>query len=131
MVRLMLVLAPIMCILSGVAVSHILRTFLPNVDTVPEGVAVGSESGQKRPAPQMGAATAASRHARVDSTYPFKSQVSFFNFPRARLLGIDHPWRTSHNVTMVFGEGPQSPSIRASNQPVTHVGRRPGTGVPR
>lgn len=33
MVRLMLVLAPVMCILSGIAVSHLLSKFIKNVDT--------------------------------------------------------------------------------------------------
>lgn len=33
MVRLMLVLAPVMCILSGIAVSHLLTKYIKNVDT--------------------------------------------------------------------------------------------------
>jgi dolichyl-diphosphooligosaccharide---protein glycosyltransferase len=33
MVRLMLVLAPVMCILSGIAVSHLLSKYIKNVDT--------------------------------------------------------------------------------------------------
>lgn len=35
MVRLMLVLAPVMCILSGIAVSHLLTKYIKNVDTSP------------------------------------------------------------------------------------------------
>lgn len=35
MVRLMLVLAPVMCILSGIAVSHLLTKYIKNVDTAP------------------------------------------------------------------------------------------------
>lgn len=35
MVRLMLVLAPVMCVLSGITVSHLLSKYIKNVDTAP------------------------------------------------------------------------------------------------
>ena len=54
MVRLMLVLAPVMCILSGIAVSHILSSFMRNLDVV--------ESRGKR--------------KKSDGSYPFKNEVA-------------------------------------------------------
>lgn len=46
MVRLMLVLAPVMCILSGIAVSHLLTKFIRNVDT--SGAASGTEATKRQ-----------------------------------------------------------------------------------
>ena len=55
MVRLMLVLAPVSCILAGIGISGILRTYMKNI----EG------SGSK----------AASSKKKDDKTYPFKNEV--------------------------------------------------------
>ncbi len=55
MVRLMLVLAPVMCILSGIAVSGILSTFMKNLDIM---------NPRKK--------------KRSDSSYPLKNEVSLF-----------------------------------------------------
>ncbi len=57
MVRLMLVLAPVMCILSGIAVSHLLSSFMKNLDLVE---ARGS-SGKKK---------------KNDAAYPYKNEVA-------------------------------------------------------
>ncbi|VUZ56323.1 unnamed protein product [Hymenolepis diminuta] len=72
MVRLMLVLAPIMCIVSGVAISNILRTFLPNMSSKSTSSASSysnsnSSSYQKR-------SNFTSKSVKTDPTYPFKSQ---------------------------------------------------------
>ncbi|EUB64369.1 Dolichyl-diphosphooligosaccharide--protein glycosyltransferase subunit STT3A [Echinococcus granulosus] len=83
MVRLMLVLAPIMCILSGVAVSNILRTFLPNMiagssprDSFTAGANLSSALSQKRLS-SLGKQTKNSITGNyLDLTYPFKSQVA-------------------------------------------------------
>jgi dolichyl-diphosphooligosaccharide--protein glycosyltransferase len=53
MVRLMLVLAPVMCILSGIGVSSILTAYMKNLDTTRK---------DKKP-------------KKVDSTYPLKNEV--------------------------------------------------------
>ena len=55
MVRLMLVLAPVMCILSGIAVSGLLSSFMKNLDV--------STSRKKK---------------KADPTYPLKSEVAAF-----------------------------------------------------
>jgi len=57
MVRLMLVLAPIMCILGGIGVNHILTTYLKNIDT-------SSSSKDKK------------AKAKSDASYPAKSEVA-------------------------------------------------------
>nr|CUU98674.1 dolichyl diphosphooligosaccharide protein [Hymenolepis microstoma] len=72
MVRLMLVLAPIMCIASGVGISNVLRTFVPNMsDESKLSVSTSSSSNssfhQKR-------ANFNSKSSKNDPTYPFKTQ---------------------------------------------------------
>ena len=54
MVRLMLVLAPVMCILSGIAVSSILTTFMRNLD-------ISRKDKKSR---------------KADANYPIKNEVS-------------------------------------------------------
>jgi len=54
MVRLMLVLAPVMCILSGIAVSSTLTTYMKNLDV--------SRKDKKA--------------KKVDSSYPVKNEVN-------------------------------------------------------
>lgn len=54
MVRLMLVLAPVMCILSGIGISSILSAYMRNLD-----------SGRRDKKPK-----------KVDSSYPLKNEVS-------------------------------------------------------
>lgn len=56
MVRLMLVLAPVMCILSGIAVSGLLSSFMKNLDVF------NSKSKKKK----------------VDANYPLKNEVATF-----------------------------------------------------
>lgn len=84
MVRLMLVLAPIMCILSGVAVSNILRTFLPNMvagssahDSSTAGANLSNTLSHKRPSSFGKQAKNSIAGNYSDPTYPFKSQVSY------------------------------------------------------
>ncbi|KAM7537714.1 hypothetical protein Aperf_G00000071901 [Anoplocephala perfoliata] len=77
MVRLMLVLAPIMCIVSGVAISNILRTFLPSMSNEfsSNGSVLNSNSNssyQKRHTSNFKTIKSGSNFA--DPTYPFKSQ---------------------------------------------------------
>lgn len=55
MVRLMLVLAPVMCILSGIAVSHILASFMRNLDVM------DTRGGKKK---------------KDDGSYPHKNEIA-------------------------------------------------------
>uniref|UniRef100_A0A182W5G6 Dolichyl-diphosphooligosaccharide--protein glycosyltransferase subunit STT3A n=1 Tax=Anopheles minimus TaxID=112268 RepID=A0A182W5G6_9DIPT len=48
MVRLMLVLAPVMCILSGIAISHLLTKYIRNMDVSGTGVAAVTESSNRK-----------------------------------------------------------------------------------
>lgn len=57
MVRLMLVLAPVMCILSGIAVSATLTNYMRNLD-----------SGKK-------ATAVADKKRKTDANYPIKNEV--------------------------------------------------------
>ena len=57
MVRLMFVLAPVMCILSGIAVSSVLSTFMRNLDVV-----ANKEKSKKQ---------------KGDTNYPIKNEVGF------------------------------------------------------
>lgn len=59
MVRLMLVLAPVMCILSGIGVSSTLNTYMKNLDV--------SRKDKK------------TSKKNVDHTYPFKNEVCSAN----------------------------------------------------
>lgn len=59
MVRLMLVLAPVMCVLSGIGVSSILSTYMKNLDVARK---------DKKP-------------KRADGSYPLKNEVSTFLTP--------------------------------------------------
>lgn len=59
MVRLMLVLAPVMCILSGIGVSAILSAYMRNLD-----------SGRRD-----------KKAKKIDSTYPLKNEVCYHAFP--------------------------------------------------
>lgn len=56
MVRLMLVLAPVMCILSGIGVSHILSIFMRNLDIF----------------------DTKTRKKKFDNSYPVKNEVAGF-----------------------------------------------------
>lgn len=70
MVRLILVLAPIMCILGSIGVSGVLSTFMANIDNeeshkvVSKSTGIASSGSHKTP------------KATADPTYPFKSEVS-------------------------------------------------------
>ncbi|CAF0756855.1 unnamed protein product [Didymodactylos carnosus] len=69
MVRLMLVLAPVMCILSGIGISSVLATYMRNLDVTPS----------KRSGAATGDKTVSSRAKRSDdsSTYPKKNEIAF------------------------------------------------------
>ncbi|KAF8563694.1 hypothetical protein P879_08078 [Paragonimus westermani] len=77
MVRLILVLAPVMCILGSIGISGILKSFVPNLDSGEPATAW--KSGAKYPASSQGLTNAhRGNKATVDTTYPFKSEIATF-----------------------------------------------------
>jgi dolichyl-diphosphooligosaccharide---protein glycosyltransferase len=69
MVRLMLVLAPVMCILSGIGISSVLSTYMRNLDIT---------QPKKNPS-SASTTTTTTRARRTDdsSTYPRKNEIAF------------------------------------------------------
>ncbi|PAV86170.1 hypothetical protein WR25_01110 isoform B [Diploscapter pachys] len=74
MVRLMLTLAPCMCILGGIGVSGILQTFVPNVDASSSSKEEAQAHGKSTTSGQ--AAGQAKKDKKQDSNYPFKSEFA-------------------------------------------------------
>lgn len=68
MVRLMLVLAPVMCILGGIGVSATLSTYMKNIDPL-FGIKK-TEQTQKKPV----------KKSITELNYPIKNEVSFHNY---------------------------------------------------
>ncbi|KAB0802272.1 hypothetical protein PPYR_04458 [Photinus pyralis] len=98
MVRLMLVLAPVMCILSGIAVSHLLTKFMKNVDS-------------KNP-------TEHRRHKKLESNLVLRNEISttFVTIVCALLVSY------TFHCTWVTSEAYSSPSIVLSAR--SHDGGR-------
>lgn len=70
MVRLMLVLAPVMCILAGIAISSTLSSYMKNLDGVAQHQVKHDKKERER-------------------NYPYKNEVSFENqsdFPFSRFI---------------------------------------------
>lgn len=89
MVRLMLVLAPVMCILSGIAVSATLATYFKNIDVVTQ-----------KPKP-------ASKKKSVDPTYTFKNEVAWGVILLVTFFLVTYTF----HCTWVTSEAYSSPSI--------------------
>lgn len=87
MVRLMLVLAPVMCLLGGIAVSSLLSTYMKNVDLW------GYSKGKKQ--------------KKVDHSYPIKNEVAMFVVLMMTFFLV---YYTFH-CTWVTSEAYSSPSI--------------------
>ncbi|EFA03010.1 dolichyl-diphosphooligosaccharide--protein glycosyltransferase subunit STT3A [Tribolium castaneum] len=98
MVRLMLVLAPVMCILSGIAVSHLLTKFMKNTDT-----AKPSEHKKSK---------------KLESNYVLKNEISSAFVGVICLLLISYTF----HCTWVTSEAYSSPSIVLSAR--SHDGGR-------
>merc|ERR1719431_337957 len=96
MVRLMLVLAPVMCILSGIAVSATLTTYMKNLDatTANKSVPLSTEA-------------AAKTKKKADHTYPMKNEVA------TAVVGILTLFLCMYafHCTWVTSEAYSSPSI--------------------
>ena len=66
MVRLMLVLAPVMCVLSGIAVSATLTTYMKNLDSTGAAAAKAASLTADANKPKK----------KADHTYPMKNEVA-------------------------------------------------------
>lgn len=99
MVRLMLVLAPVMCILSGIAVSHLLSKFMKNIETKPP-----AEHHKKA--------------KKLESNYVLKNEISTAFVGVIFLLLISYTF----HCTWVTSEAYSSPSIVLSAR--SHDGGR-------
>lgn len=98
MVRLMLVLAPIMCILSGITISHLLTKFMKNVE-------LQKQVDHKK-------------HKKLDANVTLKSEISTFFVFMTTLLLISYTF----HCTWVTSEAYSSPSIVLSAR--SHDGGR-------
>ncbi|KAJ8974855.1 hypothetical protein NQ317_001953 [Molorchus minor] len=98
MVRLMLVLAPVMCILSGIAVSHLLSKFMKNVDA-------------PKPPDHK-------KNKKLESNMMFKSEISTIYVAITTFLLISYTF----HCTWVTSEAYSSPSIVLSAR--SHDGGR-------
>ena len=87
MVRLMLVLAPVMCVLFGIAVSGILSTYMKNLDLF--------EAGKTKKAKKQ------------DPSYPVKSEIAGFIVLMMTFLLVTYTF----HCTWVTSEAYSSPSI--------------------
>jgi hypothetical protein len=68
MVRLMLVLAPVMCILSGIGISSILYSYMKNLDTAPTSKSSSASGG-----------SSSEKKRKSDDNYPKKSEVKYID----------------------------------------------------
>ncbi|KAI1716550.1 oligosaccharyl transferase STT3 subunit domain-containing protein [Ditylenchus destructor] len=103
MVRLMLVLAPIMCVLGGIAVSGTLSSFMKNVD-LSASFGSSEKSALAKQKPEQAAKT--SKKAK-DDNYPYKSEVA------TAVVGILTVFLISYayHCNWVTSEAYSSPSI--------------------
>jgi dolichyl-diphosphooligosaccharide--protein glycosyltransferase len=67
MVRLMLVLAPVMCVLSGIGISSVLNTYMRNLDV----------NQTKKPTTTGSSSSGRSRRGDDSSSYPHKNEIAF------------------------------------------------------
>lgn len=100
MVRLMLVLAPVMCILSGIAVSHLLSKFMKNIEAKPP-----TEQHHKK-------------SKKLESNFVLKTEISTAFVVVISLLLISYTF----HCTWVTSEAYSSPSIVLSAR--SHDGGR-------
>lgn len=106
MVRLMLVLAPVMCVLSGIAISHLLSKYIRNVDSG-SGGAAGS-----------GKNLDAKKAKKYEQQAPMKSEIAIAFVVLITLLLVSYTF----HCTWVTSEAYSSPSIVLSAR--SHDGGR-------
>lgn len=97
MVRLMLVLAPVMCVLSGIGISSVLTTYMRNLDV----------NQPKKSSGSAGTTSARARRADDSSTYPRKGEIAFGVICVMSFFLITYVF----HCTWVTSEAYSSPSI--------------------
>ncbi|XP_052901140.1 dolichyl-diphosphooligosaccharide--protein glycosyltransferase subunit STT3A [Anopheles moucheti] len=95
MVRLMLVLAPVMCILSGIAISHLLTKYIRNMDAGGAGIATVTEGSNRK------------TKARYEQQSSVKNEVAIGFVLLVTFLLITYTF----HCTWVTSEAYSSPSI--------------------
>lgn len=105
MVRLMLVLAPVMCVLSGIAISHLLTKYIRNVDTSSLGSG-GSKGLDSKKAKKF------------EQQSPMKNEIAIAFIMVITLLLVTYTF----HCTWVTSEAYSSPSIVLSAR--SHDGGR-------
>ncbi|XP_055631193.1 dolichyl-diphosphooligosaccharide--protein glycosyltransferase subunit STT3A [Toxorhynchites rutilus septentrionalis] len=105
MVRLMLVLAPVMCVLSGIAISHLLTKYIRNVDT--SGLGSGGSKGVE-----------SKKAKKFEQQSPMKSEIAIAFIIVISLLLVTYTF----HCTWVTSEAYSSPSIVLSAR--SHDGGR-------
>jgi dolichyl-diphosphooligosaccharide--protein glycosyltransferase len=97
MVRLMLVLAPIMCILGGIAVHGIITGYMRNVEEKPD-----TKETKATTQPQK-----SKREKSADNNYPFKSEIAHLVIGMITIFLVSYVF----HCTWVTSEAYSSPSI--------------------
>lgn len=116
MVRLMLVLAPVMCILSGIAVSHLLSKYIKNVDTSVATSFVGSGNDKSQ---SQARADASKKFKKYDQQHKgVKSEIALGFVVLITFMLITYTF----HCTWVTSEAYSSPSIVLSAR--SHDGSR-------
>jgi len=95
MVRLMLVLAPVACILAGIGISSVLATYMKNIE-----FGTSSQTAQKQTTSRKG------KH-QSDPSYPIKNEVATFMVALVTFFLITYTF----HCTWVTSEAYSSPSI--------------------
>lgn len=113
MVRLMLVLAPVMCILSGIAVSHLLTKYIRNVDTA---VASFTSSNAESKTPRVDASKKFKKYEQQNKGV--KSEIALGFVVMITFMLITYTF----HCTWVTSEAYSSPSIVLSAR--SHDGSR-------
>lgn len=116
MVRLMLVLAPVMCILGGIAVSHLLSKFIKNVDTSAVSTSFTPNTTEKETKPVRSEGKKSRKYEKEDKGIKSEIAIGFVVVMTFMLITY------TFHCTWVTSEAYSSPSIVLSAR--SHDGSR-------
>lgn len=116
MVRLMLVLAPVMCILGGIAVSHLLSKFIKNVDTSAVSTSFTPNTTEKDTKPVRNEGKKSRKYEKEDKGIKSEIAIGFVVVMTFMLITY------TFHCTWVTSEAYSSPSIVLSAR--SHDGSR-------
>lgn len=116
MVRLMLVLAPVMCILGGIAVSHLLSKFIKNVDTSAVSTSFTPNTTEKDTKPVRSEGKKSRKYEKEDKGIKSEIAIGFVVVMTFMLITY------TFHCTWVTSEAYSSPSIVLSAR--SHDGSR-------